>query len=397
VGCSIIDTPTIETSTFVFIVPLLDGEIDYTVFLKDSIQGEVNGVRADLVDAGGYEWSFKTSDKLDLTPPKVRSVLPMNESPDRGGPYGRNIAIQMTFDEPMDPTAVSGVFTSVLGDGSEFNNIVVTGPAPTVIDGVFALSNGYRTVTYLTFDECGTNSCGQSIFCLPDSQPIDVLIKSPNPLSEASPIAAYPAYGATDVVGNALDGNADGQVLLSEDDALDDYTWGFSTNDEIVLSGPGIVSGGPSIPGRDDVALDVPVEIVFNDYLLASSLLSQSIYFTALSGHDLWFTKRLEETDSDTHKIEIPHGVLVESTDDGANRQDYVLMGVELIQNIYQNCLSPAAGPNAVAPYCNYTKAGFEQTAQSATCCIPTATKPYCCDGGGSMGEPQETACITRL
>jgi hypothetical protein len=198
-----------------------------------------------------------------------------------------------------------------------------------------------------------------------------------------------------------LDGDEDGQVLFNPDSAygfpIDDYAWGFSTNDEIVLSGPGIVSGGPSIPNRNDVALDVPVEIVFNDYLLASSLLSESIYFTAVSGHDLWFIKRLETTDADTHVVKVPHGVLVESTDDGANRQDYILMGVELIQNIYQNCLAPAAGPNAAAPYCNYTKDGFEQTAQSATCCIPTPTKPYCCDGGGSMSQPQETACTTRL
>ncbi len=164
VGFSIIDTATIETSTYVFLVPLLDGEEDYTVVLSDNIRGEVNGVNASLVDNGGYEWTFRTSDKLDLTPPKVQSVQPVKIGPlpERGGPYGRNIAIQMTFDEPMDPTAVSGMYTALEGDGQDFNNIIVSDSSTAVaIGGVFALSNGYRTVTYLTFDECGVNSCGQ--------------------------------------------------------------------------------------------------------------------------------------------------------------------------------------------------------------------------------------------
>lgn len=366
VGYSIIDTDTVETSTFVFMVPVLAGLSDYSVRLSDAIE-DIGG--ASLVDRGGYLWNFTTSDRLDLTPPKVQYVIPL-----RDRTYGRNIAIQMTFDEAMDPASVSGLFAP--GEGGSFSNIVVTANgAPDPVEGVFMISNGYRTVTYLTNDQCGTNSCGQSIFCLPANSDISTRIKSPSPIDAAQgaqvPATPYPPQGATDVVGNALDGNGDGTIQTGPE-RPDDYVWGFETNNQIVLGGPAIESIQPTIL-QEQVALDEPIEIAFNDILLSASILpGVSVLFAPDPIHELWFVTRVSRVDETKDKITIPHGVLLESTDE--QTYNYELLTLEKIQNQYQNCFIPAEGPGATTDRCT-----------------PTDSEPYCCNGARSS-----TSCLPR-
>lgn len=380
VGYSIIDTGTIQTSTFIFMMPILDGLADYSVYLDDAIE-DIGG--ASLIDNGGYLWTFTTSDQLDLTPPQVQYVVPL-----RDRTYGRNIAIQMTFNEPMDPASVSGLF--VPGEGGEFTNIEVTSSGITQpIEGVYMISNGYRTVTYLTNDACGTNSCGQSIFCLPANSDITTRIKSPTPLDAARgaqvPANPYPPQGATDIVGNALDGNGDGTIQVGTD-RPDDYRWGFSTNNQIVLEGPRIDSIQPVI-GQEQVALDEPIEISFDDTLLAASVLpGVSILFAPSPFHELWFVTRIARIDESKDKVQIPHGVLLESTNELT--YNYELLTLEKIQNQYQNCFIPSAGPKSQGITCTQDASG---DAEPTTCCIPTATEPYCCDG-----VPSSTSCLPR-
>ena len=363
VGYSIIDTSTIQTSTFVFVVPLLDGEVNYSVKLDDGIR-DVDGKQ--LIDNKGYMWSFTTSNELDVTPPQVQRVVPV---PDQT--YGRNVAIQVTFNEPMDPSSVSGLYLP--SEGGNFDNIRVTvanGQNP--IEGVYMISNGYRTVSYLTNDLCGTNSCGQSIYCLPSNSDIEALIISPEPLnvnqSPQVPPTPYPPLGVTDVVGNALDGSGNGTIEVGQDD----YLLPFKTNNQIILKGPVLEGVQPDILG-EEVALDAPVDLLFDDILLSASLIpGQSILFQPSPVHELWFVTRVQSSEDDKDTVHIPHGVLAESTDE--QTYNYNVLALEGVRDLYQNCFVPATGPG-----------------RSSSTCTPTASQPYCCNG-----ELSTTACITR-
>lgn len=378
VGFSITDTTSTQTSTFVFSVPVLKGNENYVVDITDSL---TNSANAALVANGGYSWNFTTSDLLDLSPPHVVNVTPVADQT-----FDRNIAVQLTFNEPMDPTSVSGMYKASTdannpnpAHGEDFDNIsVLKGDvaAHNLVNGNFGISNGYKTVTYLTLDACGTNSCGQTIYCLPGNESISVFARSPLPAdvskSPIVPATPYPAIGVTDVVGNALDGNADGIITPGSDN----YSWKFRTTDKYNPFGPKLLSISPNIMASE-VALDVPLVYAFDDILLANTATSVNFWLKPAPQHDLAFVTRLQTakdpvTGKVTNDVALEHGVLLEST----AKQNYIYstMATEQVLNQYQNCFNPAEGPG-----------------DTGNKCTPTATMPYCCDG-----TPSATSCIPR-
>ena len=120
----------------------------YTVELTGDIR-KANG--EDLFSFGsGYAWQFELSTSIDNTPPKIVSIVPQASSTEP-----RNVVIQMNFNEAIDPISASGPTTM-------FNNIRVnSGP---LLAGGFFISNQYRTVEFLTNDQCATSSCGTAIY-----------------------------------------------------------------------------------------------------------------------------------------------------------------------------------------------------------------------------------------
>ncbi|MEK7615145.1 MAG: pilin, partial [Patescibacteria group bacterium] len=150
-------------------------------------------------EASGYGWTFTVSTELDLTPPKVQKVFPMQDD-------APNVTIEMTFDEAMNPVSSTGQY--VLGAPPLFTNISVldVGQTPPNEQGRFEISNGYKTIGFTTTRTCGKDPCGDYIYCLAPSQEIRVIARAAtidvaNPPQASLFGASYD--GLTDAAGNS--------------------------------------------------------------------------------------------------------------------------------------------------------------------------------------------------
>jgi hypothetical protein len=343
-------------------------DVQYTVALSANIL-DISGEKIfSGSTSGGYEWSFETGTITDLTPPSVVSV-----TPSASGAYDRNIVTQVTFDEAVDPTVSTGTRTTTSG----FDSITVAGSGGSPLAGEYRISNGYKTVTFIPADPCGTNSCGETLFCLPGSQTMNVTVNAAT-LGDAAPEARTPYDGIVDMAGNSLDGNNDGT-------AGDDYAWSFGTTGDISLAGPQILTISPNI-SEENVPLDQAIEVTFNSVLQSSSVSSDSVMLKnkevgSGESHEQWYafdtsllTAGGEEvgSPSDTAsqtRITVSHGTFLESVD--GKSYAYGLDVTDGVRNEYQNCYVPAEGPDA--------KGGA---------CAVTASSPYCCNG-----SPSSSAC----
>lgn len=364
---------TDDLKTFVFDVPLLGSsteDMSYTVYLDGSIT-DADG--SSVLAQEGYEWSFEVGTEIDLTPPTVRTVTPV-----ASGTYDRNIAVQITFSEAVDPTSASGTRTTDAG----FDNIQTTGVSGTPTAGSYVISNQYKTVTFVSDDPCGTNSCGETIYCLPGSQTVAVTAVAPTIGSEPPQVdlSVFPYDGIVDTSGNGLDGDGNGT-------AGDDYAWSFTTTDDINLDGPAITAISPNIL-EEDVALDQEVLITFDSIMMSSTLISSTatvnyIALTPSPSHEMWFSigsTSLDAVGADASESKktpvatqarINHGVFLESVDGTAGEEGqtyyYITDVGEGVKNQYQNCFVPGEGIDA-----------------SGADCGTSSEYPYCCNGAAS-------------
>lgn len=193
---------------------------------------------------GGYSWYFTVSNVIDLTPPTVRSVQPVNASIDNS----RNSIVQMNFSEAVNPMMAVGTYPG-------FTNITVSGLSG-VLNGDYLISNQYQTVEFMTDTLCGENSCGQEVYCLPQDQVITGVVTN----------------AIQDMAGNTLDCGTSCNGA--------NYQWFFSTNNEIDLSAPQI----SSMQSATNASLVDPIEVTFNRPLLSSSINSDNIQLADSSG-----------------------------------------------------------------------------------------------------------------
>ena len=320
----VLATKTSDDKTFVFNTTSLFDMAWYTISLGAGIT-KSDGSNAFIgeMSTDGYSWSFEVSADEDLIPPKIREVVP---SPSTTKP--RNSVIQINFNEPVDPTMASG------STGGGFDNIEVRDNSAALVEGNFYISNGYKTVEFLTVNTCGVNSCGQTVYCLPANQTLTVLVKAAN--------ISTGLNGIADMAGNSLDGNADG---LSQGPGADDYSWSFSTTNEIIITSPEIIEYGPMGAGT---SLDAVPYAIFNRILLSSSLVkddpvgSGGVSLTANpteKGIYYQINKRNDSVIIDEQEVErtivyIRHGQnFYEDT-------DYTPEFNQNIRDIYQNCYS---------------------------------------------------------
>jgi len=347
----------------------------YTVSLNTAIKTADGQDAFTGVYSGGYEWSFTVGTTIDLTPPHVVAVVPAQNQT-----FDRNISVEVTFNEAIDPTSSTGTRTATSG----FSNIqTVSGATGTAQAGTYQISNGYKTITFTSTDACGTNSCGSTIYCLPAND--DLTIKIAAATTTASPPQAdsFPYDGVTDAAANSLDGNQDGT-------AGDDFPdWTFSTSGDINLVGPTIMNITPSILGEDQ-ALDQTVVITFWDIMRTLSLTSSNITMsnkeTSTGGsHEMWFLPRSVGLDSLGAEVTDPvdqatlhtqttigHGTFLASTE--GKTYLYGVLASQGIENQYQNCYVPASGPDATSGTCNPNDS-------SSACCVVSPSNPSCCNG----------------
>lgn len=193
-----------------------------------------------------YVWKFEVGTLIDTTPPHVVDTFPATD-----GEMARNHIIQVTFSEPVDPTAVQG--TPV--------HIVVEGAGVTPV-GAWTISNGYRTIEYLSDEACGRNSCGEVMYCVPadaavDMTPYEVLLRTAATVAPTS-WEARPFTGIADMAGNALDSDPLGERNVRppiEDPAVigdgervpDNYVWSFEVENTIDTTVPYVRNIDPAV------------------------------------------------------------------------------------------------------------------------------------------------------
>ncbi len=347
-------------------------DVTYAVYLSDSIKNTDGDTP---IDSGGYLWYFTTGTTVDITPPTVQYVIPTD-----GTTKDRNIVVQAIFSEAVDPTSATGTRESDSG----FSNIQIVGTSSTApVAGEYVISNSYKTVTFTSTDACGTNSCGETIYCLPGGESITATVYSATPTSTTDPTASiFPYDGIVDTSGNSLDGNSDGSVGTD-----DDYTWGFTTTNDINLDAPAIESITPNIE-EENVDLDQSVQITFDSLLDSSTANSSNIVMTnkeMTSGdsHEMWYsfgaTSLTSEGDEVLVDSQVPaktlvtisHGTFLASDATVPLSYMYSVTANEGVRNEYQNCFVPGEGPDA-----------------SGGSCGTTTTAPFCCNG-----VAQDTAC----
>jgi hypothetical protein len=255
--------------------------------------------------------------------------------------------VQINFSEAVDPISASGSFKG----GSGFNNIkVIDNATDSLLEGNFYASNQYKTVEFLTFDACGTNSCGQTIYCLPGDKQIKAFASAAT-LDVDTASAVFPYNGVVDMADNSFDGNGNGTAQgpkaqsnlepysansATHENSGDDYYWLFNTNNTIDTTPPAIDRVNPSVGGSGVDLLATP-EATFSKLLMSSSLNSLSVNFKSAGRiYNYWITKKDNFTDKKT-TVEINHDQFNEDT-------NYAVQLNSGVRDIYQNCYTPCSG-----------------------------------------------------
>lgn len=361
-----------------------------------------------------------------------------------------NTAIQINFSEPINPLKIAGTASEVAPYIRVINHEASSSPAGTscsknsdcrsykcegivgnkacvgdYVNGTFIASNNYRTLEFISDNECAVNGCGEKIYCLPggshlavemrasdlkacntDSDcvsfaPFNACIASPLGYKTCQdgennnyPAASPAANGLVDLAANSLDGNrnvfADGPLSFYNDNLgaadnsgrKDNYRWSFYVSNIINLTPPRIESISPA-QGQKGFPLAEPIKIVWNTLMLNSSLRSGSRAVTtgaALVEHKLlniwssagqalgyWISNDnidIEPKDGEPDRTItwIKHTPFSESA-------SYDVQAGSGIKDIYQNCYKPSAGVSCAA------------SVTVPSCCFGQATSTLGADG----------------
>lgn len=342
----------------------------YTVDLRQGInaKGNLESIFADMWSKH-YYWDFQTGTGLDLSPPHITSVYPKT-----GQTVAKNTILQINFDEAVDPTVTQGYFSQT----TNFNNILVnTGGA--MVTGTWKITNGYKTVEFVTDNPCGQNSCGETMFCLPVdctgpgleekcTNQYDMLVRTAEYTGNTeAPFEAMPFSGVYDVAFNGLDNLLDGSDKLTKpkptsggkiigvsENNPDNYWWSFFAKNEIDRSAPYVERTNPGVD-TEDVDEEAPLEIGFSKMMWVSTLkdnigLNEYPENICASGVEscedaekmdsIWYSSYAQEIANKT-VVSIKHRTF------GPNDLDlyYFPTIPSTIKSVNQNCMYPGYGP----------------------------------------------------
>jgi len=340
-------------------------EAGYSVNLTDFI------AKADCAPAflsGGYLWSFTVSSLLDLTPPKVESVIPSGDQA-----VAKNTTLQITFNEAVNVVGATG--QAIIDDagqlnsaGGSFDNITISytdGQGNLrFVSGEFMIANQFRTVQFTTDVVCrdqrgepvAVNSCGVVPTCFPGETDFTVLVKAAEVDQNNLTLDVF--SGLTDATGNSLDGNANG---LAEGPSLDNYSSSFSTTDQLDLIAPVLISPLEPEQNADLVPVNQRVKGFFSEYLLSGSLNNDTFrVFEAGCGNPTDFPEALScypaggfttftknfEGDLSINNGQPATQVILKTYYPYLNPlTSYNSRLTNGIQDLYQNCFYPSFGP----------------------------------------------------
>ena len=302
-----------------------------TVGLVSKVAGVSGNNIVVTTTAGGLQVKALSGgkDRQELNQSKDKQDRPMNS------------AIQVNFNEAVNPVTISGsasevanyvrvinanASSSLAGAACERdsdcrsykcqNNACVG----SYLGGKFKVSNGYKTLEFISDVKCGVNGCGEEIYCLPANSHLSLELVAANLKScttdaDCLAFAPYKTCGTTalgyrtcqdaeghnyptanlssldgivDAAINSFDGDrnkySDGPIDFYDENLAtttninkkDKFKWSFYISDQMMLTPPQITSISP-IQGQKGINLADPIAINFNTLMLNSTLDTGSV------------------------------------------------------------------------------------------------------------------------
>lgn len=388
-------------------------DVWYTVYLTSEILKEDTGASIFANERDDhYFWEFGVGTLLDFDAPTVTNVYPIINTK-----TARNTIVQINFNEEMDPTSLQGIV------GAGFTNIIF---GDETVSGEWRITNGYKTVEFVSSEACGQNSCGDVMYCLPvvcpDTDtactvPYEVLVRSAELVAGGIP-EAIPFTGAMDMAGNALDGNADtianGKPPIINPNSMDlaeiapdNYSWNFDVKNEIDRTAPYIEKVLPGID-QENVKGSDPVKVSFSMIMWSSSLKKAGIQeFPANEGGmaDIWFNIGSEVfTDASGFN---KTNMIIRHREFGPNGMTlyYFPTIPSDVKSINQNCVYPGKGPIGAkndSPTCVYKEDSNGTILEDSNCTnvdLQADTDTGCVQTSDPSGilQPTLEECVTFL
>ena len=351
--------------------------VDYTAEISSSISRYGTNTSVFTGFSAGYSWKFDVGTDLDLTPPRIESVIPV-----AGGTFDRNITVQITMNEPVNLASAVGTYNPA--KSYLFDNITARDSTGKIISGEWRAGSGFNVIEFTPLEQCSTNSCGQKIFCLPPKEVITVRAKSGKLLKvgdpQVDPSNGY--FGVADTADNALDGGGENAVKpwslnkgAAQGSDVDDFFMSFKTTEAVKSTAPRVseVDPIPNTSSKNDPTFNSSssVSVIF-DSLMKVTTLGDIVMNAKLPKAQAGYSKLSEHVTQkngtdlvDVTKVNIEHVPFAKS-------QSYATLIPSSVQDIYQNCFLPSGGKNLK---------------QGIACDFPAIppgqipTNHYCCNG----------------
>lgn len=346
-----------------------------------------------------YEWSFTCNTTLDRQPPRVTSVFPFANTTE-----AKNSVIQINFSKPMDPMGLQGQFSA---SGNYFvlpgNTVFLRSDHSSVPAGNFRLVNNYQTLEFTPSAQCGFNSCGATVYCLPvcdsgtacSSDLYEVLVRAGQTFS-ADSFEAVPFSGAMDASGNALD-NGDGRVnavartntVFPAEEKSDNYFWKFNISNNIDATSPYIEQTHPG-PDATYVAPDEEMSLIFSKFMRVDSLYNIDIQEQPVATEPLCKVPRYTELGGGTSKATLDHCPFL------ADAQHYYFPVVDSsVEDVHFNCFYPGKGPVGLDAQTKSSVICDSNHPQNCCDVSNTQTDAFCCNGLTNFADRQ--TCLSNL
>ncbi len=402
----------------------------------------ISSVRPDAMDITQFSGGANGGEKLTT---KDKPDQPMNS------------ALQVNFSKELNPLTIAGpadyvssTIYVVNADGGKGNgkDCSKNGNSDCLsekcdqngktcvgdyVEGTFALASDYKTLEFLSDNQCGVNGCGEKIYCLPASSHLKVILmaadleqcttndqcvaKAPfatcsaissaysaSPYKSCAKSDAGPFYPTADIMagrgifdasGNSFDGNRNAftegsfntfNENVGDKNNGDNFSWSFFISDQMVTDAPQILSIDPSYNSKDTNA-NLPITIQFNRLMLNSSLVTGS---TVVSNGNSTVTHKCLNirsfgnpagywVSSNNICSDLTSGVLDRTTvkinhSVFSAASSFSAQAGSGLRDIYQNCFKPSGG------------AGCQADSGSSSCCSgsPTALSGLTADGNCS-------------
>ncbi len=433
-------TNTLNNITGVYTIvlkPITDGEGGYLGNTNDLVSYIVhlgNGILADDITNSNpsifqnqnvgndfYSWQFTCSTLLDTAPPHVVDVFPSKDKVEY-----KNSVIQISFNEPMDPSGMQGVFgATVVGAKTYYaltgNKIFSDAQNSTVPVGSFSLINNYQTLEFTPSKECGKNACGYPIYCLPvcdkpgancqaDAEKhfydnYQLLLEAAKTLPNT--FESIPFSGIADMSGNALDGNSvaldgkpDGKAqtaattlpVFDKWKEPDNYFWNFQIKDAIDAVSPYIMTITPGVNGQS-VPKDANLSLFFSKRMRGESAYFINIeeYPSPTSGIPLW---KVPFVHMDYQTFDIHHGPFLDD-----KKQMYIPIVSSSVEDAHFNCFYPGVGPKDAVPSGQLDSKICDLEKSPANCCgvKDLVGSEFCCNGDVTVAQDGIKTCIKTI